>query len=97
MARIQARQGSETVTLFVAPARTRVELSFQRALARLSRDSVLAIAPAHNLPAAPPQRQPDVAVAAIRAVVDSVRHGKPLVPCRTLFTGRHARCLTVTS
>jgi hypothetical protein len=38
--------------------------------------------------------QPDVVIAAVRAVVRSARTGTPLPPCRGVFHGRGVRCHT---
>jgi pimeloyl-ACP methyl ester carboxylesterase len=62
--------------------------------AALSSDSVDAIArrSTHYLQSPPPRGQPDVVVAAVRAVVEAARtHGR-LPSCRAIFAGRSVAC-----
>jgi pimeloyl-ACP methyl ester carboxylesterase len=62
--------------------------------AALSNDSVDAVATTstHYVQDPPPKGQPDVVVAAVRAVVTSARTGRRLPSCRALFHGSGVRC-----
>ena len=68
-----------------------LEARFQARLARLSSNAihVMATGSGHFVH----EREPDVVVAAIRAVVEVARSRSQLPPCREVFGGLHATCV----
>lgn len=70
--------------------RTESSITAQRDLARLSDSSVhvVALRSGHHIQAA----QPEVVLAAIRAIVRSARRGAPLPPCEQAFAGLEVMC-----
>jgi pimeloyl-ACP methyl ester carboxylesterase len=95
--RLVALTRGENNVLGVSPeVKRRFEAAWlrtQKGLARLSDDRVHAIAPEsdHLIPSA--TGQPELIVAALRAIVDAERAGTQLPSCRAVFRGLRARCL----
>jgi pimeloyl-ACP methyl ester carboxylesterase len=71
------------------PAATRLDMTMQDELAALSTDHLHVVATRGDLVMS---NQPDVAVRAVRAVLDAARARKPLPPCRDLFRGSGVVC-----
>ena len=69
-------------------------LSLQDDLARLSSNSIHVIATRSTHAVMAPTGQPDLVLAAIRAVVKAVRTGRPLAPCRELFSPPGTKCVS---